>query len=123
VELAPTQSGRTGPGCLIDHLETVERLVAKLNAVLPIPARITPELQTSLCRQTGGTVPAQCAVTWITYMGDEGGIVCKLDIGSDAAKEAFTSITHLRFDPRLPLAREITAYQKHRVKRLRRQPR
>jgi hypothetical protein len=27
----------------------------------------------------------------------------------------------LRFDPRIPLAREITAYQKHRVKRLRRQ--
>ncbi len=64
----------------------------------------------------------QCAVTWITYMGDEGGIVCKLDLGSGLGKEAFTSITHLRFDPRLPLTREITAYQKHRVKRLRRQP-
>jgi hypothetical protein len=55
-------------------------------------------------------------------MGDEGGIVCKLDLGSTVEKAAFTSITHLRFDPRLPLAREITAYQKHRVKRLRRQP-
>jgi hypothetical protein len=36
-------------------------------------------------------------------------------------QEFFTSITHLKFDPRLPLAREITAYQKHRVKKLRRQ--
>jgi hypothetical protein len=35
--------------------------------------------------------------------------------------EAFLSITHLGFDPRLPLTSEITAYQKHRVKRLRRQ--
>ena len=35
--------------------------------------------------------------------------------------EAFVSITQLRFDPRLPLARKITTYQKHRVKRLRRQ--
>ena len=122
MELAPTQSGRTGPGRLIDHLETVERLVAKLNAALPIPARITPEPQQSLCQQTGGTVPAQCAVTWITYMGDEGGIVCKLDTGSDAAKEAFTSITHCASTRGCPLAREITAYQKHRVKRLRRQP-
>ncbi|MDR3389428.1 MAG: hypothetical protein P4L92_20480, partial [Rudaea sp.] len=34
----------------------------------------------------------------------------------------FASITHLRFDARLPLARDIAAYQKHRVKRLRRQP-
>jgi hypothetical protein len=107
---------------MIDTIETVERLVAKLNGALPIPARITPELQASLCQQTGGTVPAQCAVTWITYMGDQGGIVCKLDLGSNAAKEAFISITHLRFDPRLTLAREITAYQKRRVKRLRRQP-
>ena len=30
------------------------------------------------------------------------------------------SITYLTFDRRLPLAREIAAYQKHRVKRLRR---
>ncbi len=107
---------------MIDQIETVERLLATLSEALPIPARMTPELQASLRRQTGGTIPAQCAVTWITYMGDEGGIVCKLDLGSDAEEEAFTSITHLRFDPRLPLAREITAYQKHRVKRLRRQP-
>jgi hypothetical protein len=61
---------------------------------------------------------SQCAITWIYYMGDEGEIVCKLDHGANAGKEAFTSITHLRFDPRLPLAREIAAYQKPRVKRL-----
>ena len=93
-----------------------------MNGALPIPARITPELQASLCQQAGGAVPAQCTVTWIAYMGDEGGIVCKLDLGSNAGKEVFTSITHLRFDPPLPLARQITAYQKHRVKHLRRQP-
>ena len=109
MELASARSGRTGPGRLIDQVETVERLVAKLNAVLPIPARITPELQASLFQQTGGTVPAQCAVTWITYMGDEGGIVCKLDLGSNAAKEAFTSITPLLIAPHHPLARELPA--------------
>jgi hypothetical protein len=30
------------------------------------------------------------------------------------------SITHLTFDRRLPVAREIAAYQKHRIKRIRR---
>jgi hypothetical protein len=40
---------------------------------------------------------------------------------SETKSVTFTSITHLRFDPRLPLAREIAAYQTHRVKRLRRQ--
>ena len=54
-------------------------------------------------------------------LGDEGGIVCKLDLGrEDGAKAFFVSITHLVFDPRTPLAREIAAYQKHRLKRLRR---
>lgn len=33
----------------------------------------------------------------------------------------FVSITHLTSDPRLPLTRAITAYQKHRIKRLRRE--
>jgi hypothetical protein len=31
------------------------------------------------------------------------------------------SITQLLFDPRLPLARPIALYQKHRLKRIRRQ--
>jgi hypothetical protein len=106
---------------MIDHAETVERLMARLSEALPISARVTPELATSLRAQTGTVVVLKCAVISIHYMGDEGGILCKLDFGSNTDKQAFASITHLRFDPRLPLAREITAYQKHRVKRLSRQ--
>ena len=109
---------------MIDDPEATERLLARLKAALPIPARLTPELQASLReRNAGAAIPATCQVTWVTYMGDEGGIVCKLDLGPDVEKEAFTSITHLRFDPRLPLARDIAAYQKHRAKRLKRQHR
>jgi hypothetical protein len=47
--------------------------------------------------------------------------MCKLEFGHETEASVFTSITHLRFDPRLPLAREITAYQKRRVRRLQRQ--
>jgi hypothetical protein len=60
-------------------------------------------------------------IDWISYAGDEGGILCRLDFGGEAEHAACISITHLRFDPRQPLTREITAYQKHRVKRLQRQ--
>jgi hypothetical protein len=77
----------------------------------------------TLQQQRGVAMPASCSVTWISYAGDEGGIMCRLDTGADTANAVFTSITHLRFDPRLPLAREIVAYQKHRVKRLRRRSR
>jgi hypothetical protein len=76
----------------------------------------------TLQQQRGVAMPASCSVTWISYAGDEGGIVCRLEAAAETTKAVFASITHLRFDPRLPLAREIVAYQKHRVKRLRRQP-
>ena len=109
---------------MIDHPEITERLIAKLNDALPVSVRLTPELQDALRRQNAGpAIPAHATVTWISYAGDEGGIVCKLDLGPDVENAAFTSITHLRFDPRSPLAREIAAYQKHRVKRLQRQNR
>ena len=62
-----------------------------------------------------------CNVTWVSYAGDEGGVICQLDAGANASA-AFASLTHLGLDPRLPPARDILAYQKHRLKRLRRQP-
>ena len=104
---------------MIDHPEQVERLMERLGTALPIPAHLTPEVQMTLRRQRGVTVPADCSVTWISYAGDEGGIVCRLEAPTETAEAVFASITHLRFDPRLPLTREIVAYQKHRVKRLR----
>jgi hypothetical protein len=54
-------------------------------------------------------------------MGEEGGIVCELDLRMPAKEVALVSITHLRFDARLPLYRDITAYQKRRLKQIRRQ--
>ena len=109
---------------MIDHPDITERLIAKLSGTLPISARLTPELQDLLRRQNAGSaIPAHATVIWISYAGDEGGIVCKLDLGLEVQNAAFTSITHLRFDPRSPLAREIAAYQKHRVKRIQRQQR
>lgn len=63
-----------------------------------------------------------CRIVALSYAGDEGGIVCKLDFGAEeTGKVAFVSSTHLCFDPRLPVARDIETYQRRRVKRLRRQ--
>ena len=104
---------------MIDHPEQVERLMERLGTALPIPARLTPEVQMILRRQRGVTVPADCSVTWISYAGDDGGIICRLEAPVETAEAVFASITHLHFDPRLPFTREIVAYQKHRVKRLR----
>ncbi len=84
---------------------------------------MTPRLLATVQEQDPGTpMAAACRVTKVDYAGDEGGIVCHLahDGGDEEGKLIVTSITHLEFDPRLPLARDIAAYQKHRTKRLRR---
>src|SRR3954470_9170970 len=96
--------------------------MAKLKAALPLPALATPPLLPQVHNNATARILApRCQITGIHYAGDEGGILCKLDFGTeDADPVFFVSITHLPFDRRLPLAREIAAYQKHRVKRLRR---
>ncbi len=107
---------------MIDNPDQVERLLGKLDEHLPFVVAVSPELADLIRKEAPGTdVPQQCQVTWIDYSGDEGGIVCKLDLGSGTgSKEFYTSITHLVVHPGMPLAREITGYQKHRIKRLRR---
>lgn len=107
---------------MIDNPKQAEQLIARLMAALPLGAIVTPGLAATIRAQSpSGDAPRRCSITWVSYSGDEGGIVCRLDLGrEESAKAFFVSITHLAFDPRAPLAREIVAYQKHRIKRLRR---
>jgi hypothetical protein len=45
-----------------------------------------------------------------------------LDIGgAETEKAHVVSITHLAFDRRVPLSRDINAYQRHRIKKLKQQ--
>jgi hypothetical protein len=77
---------------VIDHPEQVERLMERLGTTLPIPARLTPEVQMTLRQQRGVTMPANCSVTWISYAGDEGGIVCRLEASAETAEAVFASL-------------------------------
>jgi hypothetical protein len=107
-------------GQVIDSHDQVERLLRKLTEVLPLSA--TPALMATLReRASAAKITSDCKVTKVMYAGDEGGIVCHLTFGEEEKNEVFVvSITHLAFDRRLPAAREIAAYQKHRIKRIRR---
>jgi len=108
---------------MIDNPDQAARLLARLQAVLPLPVRVTPELAATIkTKNTATEIPSTCSITWFSYAGDEGGIMCRLDFAREIETATFASITHLRFDARLPVARDIAAYQKHRVKRLRWQP-
>lgn len=108
---------------MIDDPIKVAHLLERLREHLPFSTTLSPPLIATLREQFGGLdVPPRGEVTQLHYTGDEGGIVCALALGIDVGnKVVLTSITHLLFDRRMPLAREIATYQKHRNKRLRRQ--
>ncbi len=86
---------------------------------MPQVAFATIRLRRTLRQNSKRDFPRECRVTEIWYLGDEGGITCHLDFGfSDTKEVQIASITHLGFDRKNPLAREIKAYCKHRIKRL-----
>lgn len=107
---------------MIDNPDQVDRLIPKLEEALPVCARLSSQLVALVREQAPGLeVPQRCAVTRIDYAGDQGGIMCRLELGGrEELRVFFVSITHLTFDRRQPLAREIAAYQRHRTKRIRR---
>ena len=82
---------------MIDNPLQAHLLMAKLKAALPLPALATPPLLAQLHEQAPGRdLSPRCQITEIYYAGDEGGILCKLDFGTeDADPVFFVSITHL----------------------------
>lgn len=106
---------------MIDDIGKTEALIAKLRAALPLSAELGARaLDAPREDSTEPELPRRCAVTAVNYAGDEGGIVCTLDYNpGETRRVRMISITHLNFDRGNPLSREIRAYQKHRIKRLR----
>jgi hypothetical protein len=107
---------------VIDNQDQVNRLLCKLTEALPLSALATPALIATLRgRSSSAKITLGCKVTEVMYAGDEGGIMCHLIFDEAEKEEVFlVSITQLSFDRRLPVAREIAVYQKHRIKRIRR---
>lgn len=108
---------------MIDDPEKTDRLVAELKASLPVETRLSQILRQEIVKQSSDLAVADsCSVVSIFYTGEEGGIVCGLDIGGpDTKTPYFVSITHLIFDRRMPMFRQIDAYQRHRIKKLKQQ--
>ena len=108
---------------MIDDHEKTDRLLVEMKASLPVKTWLSQDLIRALSKQFPDlSIPASCSIVSIFYAGDEGGIVCVLDNGGSDTKTAFVSITHLSFDRRMPLFRRIDTYQRHRIKKLKKQP-
>ena len=73
-------------------------------------------------KQVAAAVAAEQTVADLSYAGDEGGIVCHL-APSDGGAALFVSLTHVRVPRSMPFAAAVLQYQKHRVKKLKKQGR
>ena len=106
---------------MLDKPERTRELIATLKAALPFEVVLTPELVADLARQQKPVVvkPIE-TVSEISYLGDAGGIVCHIQ-PDDADNLVVTSLTHVRVPRALPFAAAVIDYQKHRVKKLRKQ--
>jgi hypothetical protein len=108
---------------MIDVFWKTELLMEELKHALPIQATIPLPLARVLQDKSPDLlVPAQCNVVEVIYSGDAGGILCRLAFHAPESHDSFVvSITHLTFHKKLPFAREIERYQRHRTKKLRQQ--
>lgn len=110
---------------MIDDPDKTNRLVDALEVSLPIETRLSASLIQTLSKQSpDAAIPAKCNVVSVFYMGEEGGIMCGLDIGGPNTKTPHVvSITYLIFERKVPLFSQIDAYQRHRIKKLKQQER
>ena len=106
---------------MLDKPEKTRELIATLKAALPFEVVLTPELVADLAgQQNPVTVKPIEIVSEISYLGDAGGIVCHIQ-PEDADNLVVTSLPHVRVPRALPFAAAVIDYQKHRVKKLRKQ--
>lgn len=106
---------------MLDNLVKALALIADMKAAVPFRIGLTPELIAHLAAQDEPVYanPIE-TVTDVSYFGDDGGILCRLVL-ADREKVVFSSLTHLRVDRRLPFAAAAISYQKHRVKKFKKQ--
>jgi hypothetical protein len=105
---------------MIDDPEKTAELLQILQDAVPFGVAATPSLSALLKSTLPDIAPdARFDLVEVTYAGDPGGIMCR--IKSEGGASAIVSLTHLRVHAKLPFAASVYAYQKHRVKKLRKQ--
>lgn len=104
---------------MIDDPKQVTALIQDLKAHLPVPAKATKPLCDLLRRQSIDISPTtHLEIIDVVYMGDEGGICCAIKAAGQEEAAVVVSLTHLSLPPNSPLAKNVTAYQAKRVKKL-----
>jgi|HubBroStandDraft_4_1064222.scaffolds.fasta_scaffold199298_3 hypothetical protein len=105
---------------MLDNPEKTRELVNTLQAALPFEVAL-PNLIDHLARQQKSVIvkPVE-TVSGVSYLGDMGGISCHIQ-PADSDSAVIVSLTHVRVPRDVPFAKAVLDYQKHRVKKLKKQ--
>ncbi|MEH2415422.1 hypothetical protein [Nostoc sp.] len=105
----------------IDDYNAAKALTEKLKESLPIKTRAGKEFLKTLKQKGEEADPdREFEIDFVAYSGDEGGIMCGLKEPNNPESEEkyFASLTHLKIDSDHPLAAEVQAYQRQRIRKL-----
>ena len=107
---------------MLDHPDKAARLLAALKAAAPFEAELAPSLIEYLQAENVADADPRHYIAWdFSYAGDEGGIICHLGRSEETGQALVVSLTHVRVPRSMPLAAAVLDYQKHRVKKLKKQ--
>jgi hypothetical protein len=110
-------------GPLLDNPEKTTKLLTALKAAAPFEVELTEWLVKELRRQHDAVADSSLhTVSDLSYAGDEGGIVCHI-VPPEKREALVVSLTQVRVPRSMPLAAAVADYQKHRVKKLKKQGR
>jgi hypothetical protein len=108
---------------MLDNPEKTTRLLAALNAALPFEVELAPDVIKYLESKNIATgSQMRHIVSNLSYAGDEGGIICHI-VPPEGREALIVSLTHVRLPRSTLFASAVVDYQKHRVKKLKKQKR
>src|SRR5271154_3337919 len=102
---------------MLDNPEKTTKLLAALKAAVPFEVELTEQVVKQLRMDE-----KHLTVSELSYAGDEGGIVCHI-VPPEKREALVVSLTHIRVPRSMAFAAAIVDYQKHRVKKLKKQGR
>jgi hypothetical protein len=108
---------------MLDNPTKTARLLDELKQAAPFEVELTPPVVKQLRADSVAAAdqPRQI-VSYVSYLGDEGGIMCHI-APPESEGAIIISLTHVRVPRSMPLAAAVVDYQKHRVKKLKKQAR
>jgi hypothetical protein len=108
---------------MLDNPEKTAKLLAALKAVVPFEVELTDQIVKHLRAHHDAVADQKHhTVANLSYAGDEGGIVCHI-VPPEKREALVVSLTHVQLPRSMPLAAAVADYQKHRVKKLKKQAR